>query len=262
MEINSQVLKYRSEESIAILTLSRPASYNGFNHDLTMSFTTALEHARDDDQIRAVVINGDGPGFSAGADLMDFGKATPDEVASYIVNYYAKIVDLVISMPKPVIAAIHGSAAGVATAFALACDFRVMAEDANIRYAFINIGLGPDGGAGWLLARTVGYSKALEIAIEGEKIPAKECLRLGLCNKVTPSGEHLSAAITWAHKLSKRPTFGIGITKASLHHAMDHSLLENIKLEAENQAKALRSLDHQEGIVAFLEKRPPRFIGK
>ncbi len=257
-----QVLHYIKEKQVAIITLQRPDSYNAMNHDITRAMLSSLRDASADINIRAIVLQGSGPGFSAGADLRNFGEQAPDAVTKYIVEYYGEIVRLIMEAPKPVIAAIHGSAAGVATAFALACDFRVMEEGANLRYAFINIGLGPDGGAAWLLARAVGYSKALEIAIHGEKIPAAECFALGLCNKLVPTGEASSAALAWAFALSQRPTLGIAITKQAMHHAANHTLYETIQLEALNQAKALMSQDHQEGVVAFLQKREPNFIGK
>lgn len=176
--------------------------------------------------------------------------------------YYGSIVKKIMTIEKPVIAAINGSVAGVGTAFALACDLRVMADNANIRYAFINIGLGPDGGAGWLLTRAVGYSRAFEIAVEGEKIPAEKCLSLGLCNRVVPEAELGDASLAWAKKLAERPTLGVGITKQALHHATTHTLMETTILEADNQAKALRSHDHSEGLQAFFGKRKPVFIGK
>ena len=167
-----------------------------------------------------------------------------------------------VTLTKPIIGAIHGSAAGGGTALALACDLRVMANNANIRYAFINIGLSTDIGAGWLLTRLVGYSKAFEITIEGEKIRVDECLKLGLTNKVVPPDQLLTAAKIWAHQLANKPTLAIGLTKLNYHHAVNHGLFENIEYEAQNQAKAVKSEDFQEGISAILEKRQPLFKGK
>ena len=129
-------------------------------------------------------------------------------------------------------------------------------------YAFINIGLGPDGGASWLLARQVGYSRALQIAVEGEKIKGEECHRLGLTNKLVEDGEIVASAIDWAHKIAKLPTLAVGITKEDMFHAMDNDLYSTIAYEAERQTAAFASHDLVEGVSAFLQKRKPKFIGK
>ena len=129
-------------------------------------------------------------------------------------------------------------------------------------YAFINIGLGPDGGAGWLLARQVGYSRAFQIAIEGKKITADRCLELGLANKVVSADKLLEEAKNWAQTLAERPTLAVGITKEDLYHAMNHDLYENIVFEADQQTAAFASHDLREGVMAFLQKRKAKFIGK
>ncbi len=250
------------EESVGIITLNRPHSYNAANHDLTTGLLDGLAEFNHDNHVKVIVIHGAGPGFCAGADMKDFGSKDVSQAGEYIVNYYGEIVNRIINSPKLVLGAIHGSAAGVGTAIALACDFRVMEEGANLRFAFINIGLGPDGGAGWLLARAVGYSKALEIAVEGNKIEASTCYQLGLCNKLVPSGQAIGQTKQWAQALALRPPIGVAITKQALHHAYDHSLKETIILEANNQVKALQSRDHQEGVMAFLQKRQPKFLGE
>ena len=169
---------------------------------------------------------------------------------------------LPISIKKPIIGAINGTAAGVGAAFALACDFRVMSKKSGLLYAFINIGLGPDGGASWLLTRQVGYSKALEIAVGGEKILGEECLKLGLTNKLVDEENILSEAKKWGKKLSEKPTLAIGITKQDMFFSMDNDLNDSIAFEAEKQILAFKSNDLMEGVTAFLEKRKPKFLGK
>ena len=258
---NSSV-RYDVEDQVAAITLNRPDRYNSVNHDLVEGLIACLDKARDDKQVRAILITGEGRGFCAGADMADFAGVTPEDVGAYIPTFYGSIVRRIVSIPKPVIAAINGSVAGVGLAFALACDLRVMADNGSMRYAFINIGLGPDGGAGWFLSRLVGYSRAFEIAVEGEKIPAKRCLELGLTNKVVAADDLLEEAHKWAVHLANRPTLGIGITKKALHHATTHTLMETTVLEAENQVRALKSQDHSEGVQAFLQKRQPVFQGK
>src|SRR5690606_18806729 len=135
-------------------------------------------------------------------------------------------------------------------------------ESSALLYAFINIGLGPDGGGSWLLARQVGYSKALQIAVEGKKVTAQECLSLGLTNKlVEDDTDLLSTTKTWAHELAKRPTLAVGITKEDMFYAMGHDLYETIAFEADKQVSTFGSHDFAEGVSAFLEKRPAKFIG-
>lgn len=262
MEFGNGSILLQSKNGVATITLNRPDRYNAVNHDISEGLLAALAEVKKDDDVRAVVLTGAGKGFCAGADMASFGSIDPRDVEDYICMYYGNIVKRIMDLPKPVIAAINGPVAGVGTAFALACDLRVMAESANFRYAFINIGLGPDGGAGWFLSRIVGYSRAFEIAVEGEKIPADRCLELGLTNKVVANEEVQQAAQTWAQKLAQRPTFGVGITKHALQHATTHSLAETTALEAKNQVKAFYSHDHKEGVKAFMEKRQPNFIGK
>ena len=137
-----------------------------------------------------------------------------------------------------------------------------MSNESGILYAFVNIGLGPDGGASWLLARQVGYSRALEIAIRGTKVSATECLALGLSNRLVSQEALLTNAQQWAEALAERPTLAIGIAKEDMFFAMNHSLNDTISFEAEQQVAAFKSHDLKEGVAAFLEKRTPNFLGK
>lgn len=262
MELGNGSIILQHQNGVATITLNRPGRYNAVNHDIAEGLLTALGEIKKDASVRAVVLTGAGKGFCAGADLGVFGNVDPHDVENYICHYYGSIVKQIMDLPKPVIGAINGPVAGVGAAFALACDLRVMAKSASFRYAFINIGLGPDGGAGWFLSRIVGYSRAFEIAVEGEKIPADKCLELGLTNKVVEDEELLPSARNWAEKLALRPTFAVGITKQALQHASTHSLGETTALEAKNQVAALSSHDHKEGVQAFMEKRKPIYKGK
>ena len=260
--VSNNAVIYSKHGKVGFITLNRPDRYNAVNHEMAEGLINALSAIKTDQSIRAAVITGAGRGFCAGADLGDFGKETSMPVEDYIVQYYGTVTRMIMELPIPVIAAINGSVAGVGTAFALACDLRVMGESSSIRYAFINIGLGTDGGAGWFLTRTVGYSRALEIAIEGEKIKAERCYELGMTNKVVLDENILSSASEWAARLADRPTFGVGITKKALQHAMTHTLHETTVEEAHNQKYALQTKDFREGVSAFIEKRKPVFVGE
>ncbi|PHN04695.1 enoyl-CoA hydratase/isomerase family protein [Flavilitoribacter nigricans] len=258
---NSAVL-YHEEGPVAVITLNRPSRYNAFNDALIQGLNTSLDQAAADPNIRVIILRGAGPGFSAGADLGLFAGVTPEQGRDYIKSNYRPLMRKFCDLPKPIIGAIHGTAAGVGCALALACDLRVMTEDASFRYAFINIGLGPDGGAGWFLARAVGYSRAMEIACSGEKIGADRCLELGLTNRIAPVGEMMAFALEWANELAQKAPIALGITKADLQFAIDHTLDETVDFEADQQMAAFSSEDLREGVGAFLAKRPPRFKGK
>lgn len=259
---NNTVL-FEKEGDIGIITLNRPERYNAVTDDVVNGITDAINLIRKDDDIRAVVITGAGKGFCAGADMAVFGQITPEEGRAYITKTYLPFMRTLFTLRKPIIGAINGTAAGVGASIALACDFRVMSESSALLYAFVNIGLGPDGGGSWLLARQVGYSKALQIAVEGKKVRAQECLSLGLTNKLVENDtDLLSTTKTWAHELAKRPTLAVGVTKEDMFYAMGHDLYETIAFEADKQVTTFGSHDFAEGVSAFLEKRPAKFIGK
>ena len=254
---------YKVKNSVAIITLNRPEKYNAVNDSLTESLTIYLTKAKDDSEVRAIVITGSGKGFCAGADMSYFDSDdAPEKRRDYIINTYQPLINMLQQLNKPIIGAINGSAAGVGASLALACDFRVMGPKSSIYFAFINIALGPDGGGSWLLSRLVGYSKALEIAISGKKVFGEECHNLGLTNKLVKDKEVLTRAIEWAEELSKKPTLTIGITKEGMIFSESNSLHDTIAFEAEKQVIAFKTEDHKEGVSAFIEKRIPNFKGK
>lgn len=262
-DTSEPIVKYREEGKVAILTLNRPKRYNAVTTELVIELRAHLQKIRNNDQTRAVVLTGAGKGFCAGADINTFGSLTPEDGRAYLTSVYQPLIRDLFTLKKPVIGAVNGTAAGVGASIALACDLRVMSPQSSILYAFINIGLGPDGGGSWLLARQIGYSRALEIAIEGKKVQAQRCLELGLTNKLVESEEMLlPTALTWAKMLADRPTLAVGITKQDLLFAMSHDIYDTIAYEAEKQAEAFASHDLKEGVMAFMEKRPAVFIGQ
>lgn len=249
--------------NVAVITFDRPDKLNAFSQGLSRAFLSALRNARDDSSVRAVVVTGNGRAFSAGADMAAFSELEEfSDVQDFLLATYRPIVELMTSMPKPIVGAINGPAAGAGASFALACDLRVMSEDAYLMQAFINIGLVPDAGSSWLLARQIGYGRAFEFAIEGTKIDAARCLELGLTNRVVPGDEVLSNAIDWARRLAARPTIAVGLTKRLLHDAAESTLAESVALESDLQRYAMSTDDHAEGVKAFKEKREPNFEGK
>ena len=254
---------YEIKNNVAIITLNRPQKYNAVDDSLTNLLTISLSNAKKDNKVRAIVITGAGNGFCAGADMSYFSsELSPEKRGDYIINTYQPLINTFKQLSKPIIGAINGSAAGVGASLALACDFRVMGPKSSIYFAFINIGLGPDGGGSWLLSRLVGYSKALEIAISGEKVFGEECHKIGLTNKLVEDNCVLSTAIEWAEKLSKKPTLTIGLTKEDIIFSEKNTLNDTIAFEAGQQIKAFKTEDHKEGVRAFIEKRIPNFKGK
>lgn len=258
----SNTVLFKKEGPVGIITLNRPERYNAILPEVTDRLIDIIKEIKDDRQVKAVVLTGAGKGFCAGADMQNFDAASPEELSEGLTLTYQTLLRQFFKLKKPIIGAINGSAAGVGAAIALACDLRVMAPSSSILYAFVNIGLGPDGGAAYFLARQVGYAKAFEIAAEGKKIPAEDCLALGLTNKVVPEKELVSAAVEWGKKLAEKPAIALGILKADLHFAMENSPQDVIAFEAEEQLKGLKSQDFKEGVTAFKEKRTPKFIGK
>ena len=258
-----ETVLYERDAAVATITMNRPERRNALNRALERDLTHALEQIRDDAGVRAVVLTGAGKGFCAGADLTSFPEGlTGERIQRHIVEVYWPIVALLVTMEKPVIAAINGVAAGAGCSVALACDLSVMADDAALLQAFSNIGLIPDAGSSWFLARQVGYHLAYQIAVEGAPVPAMRCLALGLTNKVVSPDQLMPTAQAWAAQLSQRPTLALGLTKQAMHAAMTASLAETAELEAALQARCAESEDFAEGTQAFLEKRKPIFKGR
>jgi 2-(1,2-epoxy-1,2-dihydrophenyl)acetyl-CoA isomerase len=258
-----QTILYESSNGVATITLNRPERRNALTREMLRELYGAFGRAAADSTVRAIVLTGAGKGFCAGQDLSIFdGPASGEQVRTTVLEHYKPVVLRMCTLEKPIIGAIHGAAAGAGASLALACDLRIMADDAYLLQAFSNIGLVPDAGSCWFLARQVGYSRAFEIAAEGERIPAHRCLELGLANRVAPADSLLAEAHTWAHKLAQRPTLALGLTKRAMTAATVQDLERIIDLEAELQVAAAQSDDHREGVAAFLEKRQPVFQGR
>jgi 2-(1,2-epoxy-1,2-dihydrophenyl)acetyl-CoA isomerase len=232
---------------------------NAFDTALRAAVQAAFDRARDDDSVRVVVFTGEGRCFSAGADL----KAGIDrDVAEILQVEYRPIQEAIASLPKPVIAAVPGSAAGIGMSMALQCDLLVMADNAFLLSPFTTISLVPDGGLNWMLVRQLGYRRAFQLSVESERIPAQRCVELGLANRTAPAEELMDAALEWAHALAKRAPLSLAATKKAMRFALDHDWAAAYDMEAELQGELLGTEDNREGISAFLEKRAPEFKGK
>ncbi len=257
----SETALYERHGRVAVVTMNRPEVLNAFNRQLAHDLRDAMTRAAGDREVRAVVLRGADGRFSAGADLKQ-GFPKDRRVEDRINTDFRPTLDMIAGMEKPVIAAVGGPAAGIGLSFALVCDLVVMAEDAYLLSPFAAIGLIPDGGATWLLARQLGYHRAYQLCIESERIGAARCLELGLANHVVAAECLDEAALGWASELAERAPLALARTKLAMRAAMDLSLTQAIAYEAHLQTACLESEDAKEGIAAFLAKRKPEFKGR
>ena len=255
----SDIVKYAQHGATAIITLNRPESMNAFTTDLRKDLSAALQQASADDAIRVVILTGEGRCFSAGADLKDGLKRSVKEM---LLQEYRPVQEAIASMPKPIIAAVPGSAAGIGLSIALQCDLLIMADDAFMLSPFTTISLVPDGGLNWLLVRQLGYRRAFQLSVESERIPADRCIELGLANKTVPADELHDAALQWAQAIEKRAPLSVAATKKLMRFAAENDWGSSFEAEAELQGELVGCDDNREGVLAFFEKRSPEFKGK
>ena len=250
----------------ARLELNRPDRMNAWNNTLGAELRDAVETLAADDEVRAVAITGAGRAFSSGADLKD---ATSDQTAeghpdvySRLTGVYHPIITGIRRMPKPVVAVVNGAAAGIGLSLALACDLIVAAESAYFLLAFVNIGLVPDGGSSLLVPSRIGFARAAELAMLGERLPAPRALDWGLINRVCPDGELASAADELLAALADGPTRSYAGTKRQLNRWLYDRMDDQLEFEARIQQEMAESGDFAEGVAAFAEKRKARFTGR
>lgn len=252
--------KYELEGDVAIVTLNRPDRYNAIDADLSAAVVAGL--ARAGDEARAVVLTGEGKAFCSGADLSGFSaeyEGSGPDLARHLDEEFHPMVSAIASSRVPVVAAVNGVAAGAGMGLALGCDLRVMAESAYFTSAFTAIGLVPDSGTTWLLPHHVGVSLAMEMALTNRRMPAAEAHHRGLCAEVTPDGQVVEKALEFASRLADLPTDALITTRNLIRGSSQLTLAEGLKAEKREQGRLGRTPEHQEGVKAFLEKRPPDF---
>lgn len=261
----SDVLLYDLRDSVATVTLNRPEAMNALDTDLKTALRDTLQQAAEDAEVRAVVLTGTGRAFCVGQDLAQHAHNLESDRAavwSTVPDHYTPIATALATMPKPVVAAVNGAAAGAGAAFSLACDFRIAADTAKFTMAFSAVGLSADSGSSWSLPRLVGLAKAKELLMLPSTIAAEEALLLGLVTEVVPADEVAPRARALALRLAAGPTVAYGAIRRSLAFSAGHGLAES--LEVENQMMNLTggTDDHVGAVRSFLAKEQPSFDGR
>ncbi|TVP44023.1 MAG: enoyl-CoA hydratase/isomerase family protein [Halomonas sp.] len=243
------------ENGIVEVAIARPEVRNALNEETALSLNEALEAVAINEQIRCVILRGEGSSFCAGADLAEFEKATSEPASERLETLFLPALRSLMAMEKPVIAAVSGAAAGIGVSYVLACDMVVMGRSAYLKLAFINIGLIPDGGACWHLVRQLGHAQAFEMAALATPIPSEQCAALGLANRVVEDDQVLDEARTLAQALVAQSAPALSATKRALREAAQRSLSDTMVLEGELQDQCKASDDFQARLVAFRQSR-------
>ncbi len=255
-----ETIRYELGDGVATITLARPESLNALNAAMRGELQAALKAAGRDEAVRAVVLTGEGRGFCSGADLR--GGSGERDFRRVLTNEYHPLITALRELPRPVIAAVNGVAAGAGMSLALACDLVYAADDARFILAFGRIGLVPDSGLTRTLVRGLGRHRAAALIFSGEPLGAAEAQAAGLVNGVVPADQLAETAHAAASTLAAGPTRAIALAKRAINHAEDALLSESLAMEAALQELAGRSEDHAEGVASFTEKREPRFLGR
>jgi 2-(1,2-epoxy-1,2-dihydrophenyl)acetyl-CoA isomerase len=255
-------LRVEIADAVATVTLDRPEALNALTVPLKEELRATFDGFAGDAAVRAVILTGAGRAFCAGQDLRE--RLQPDALplADEIRARYNPLIRAMRDLPKPIVGAINGVAAGAGAALAFACDVRIAAEGASFVLAFGRVGLIPDSGATWLLPRLVGGAKAAELALTDEPLAAADAERFGLVARVVPPDDLLPAARELAGRLAAGAPRAIALTKRALDAGWEADFAAQLETEATFQGEAGATADHAEGIAAFLERRPPRFTGE
>ena len=253
------------ETGVLTITLNRPDKLNAFNPEMHQLLRQALERAHDEDAVRAVLLTGAGRAFCAGQDLSERNVspgAAPLDLAISLGSHYNPLVRRLRELPKPVVCAVNGTAAGAGANIALACDLVIAARSASFVQAFSRIGLLPDSGGTYFLPRLAGSARAMGLALLGDKLSAEDAGRWGLIWKVVEDANLMDECTAAARSLAAGPTKAYGLIKKALYASPSNTLDAQLDLERDLQREAGYSEDYREGVAAFMQKRKPAFRGK
>lgn len=261
-------LQYQTEGPLAILTLDRPAARNAYSSAMVESLVAALDAAERDEQVRAIILTGAGQAFHAGGDLKQMRDATgmfagdPVALRRQYVEGIQRVPRRIALCDKPIVAAINGAAIGAGLDLACMCDLRVAAEGAQLGSTFVKVGLVPGDGGAHVLARAIGFARALELMLTGRVIDAREALAIGLVHRVVEAGAVLDAARQLAGAIALNAPLAVRLTKRAAYRSWDCDLETALELAATYQGMVQNTADHREAVEAILGKRPPAFTGR
>jgi len=264
--MTDQPVLYTVEDGVATITLNRPDAMNSLDVATKVGLRDAVTTAAGDTEVRCVVLTGTGRAFCVGQDLKEhveiLRSGSSDELFRTVPEHYNPIVTAVATMPKPVIAAVNGVAAGAGASLAFACDFRILADTAGFNLAFSGIALSCDTGASWTLPRLVGRAKAIELLYFPRTLPAQESLELGLATRVVPPGDLAAEVRELAGRLAAGPTLSFGAIRRSVTHSAGNDLESSLAFEAEMMALTGATEDHRDAVASFMAKEKPTFQGR
>jgi 2-(1,2-epoxy-1,2-dihydrophenyl)acetyl-CoA isomerase len=261
----ADVLLVDRTDGVATLTMNRPESMNSLSTELKDALVQSLAEVATDNSVRAVVLTGSGRGFCVGQDLSEHVQllqANDPAPLSTVREHYNPIALSLVEMPKPVIAAVNGTAAGAGASFSFACDFRIVSTEAKFLLAFANIGLSLDSGVSWTLPRLIGAGRATELALLGRPLTAEAAERYGLVTQLVPADQVLATAQELAAQLAAGPSVAYAAIKGAMHYGATHTLVEALENEAVLQAAAGATEDHRAAVASFVNKQKPVFVGR
>jgi len=260
--MNYETIEFKLDDHVARITLNRPDRLNSFTAQMHQELRSALADAA---EARVVILTGAGRAFCAGQDLNERSVAADDrpvDLWTTVETGWNPLITALTSMPQPVIAQVNGVAAGAGANLAFACDFVLAASEASFIQSFTKIGLVPDTGGTFFLPRTIGMARATALMMLGTKVTAAEAVAMGLILRAVDGGTLMDEATALAKQLATQPTRGLGLIKRALNASATNGLDEQLALEAQLQAEAGSTADYREGVKAFIEKRPPVFVGR
>lgn len=262
----SEPVLYDVADGVATVTLNRPEAMNSLDIPAKVALLEAITRAAEDDAVRCLVLTGSGRAFCVGQDLKEhitiLAEGSSDALFRTVPEHFNPMVTAIATMPKPVVAAVNGVAAGAGASLAFACDIRVLADTAGFNLAFAGIGLSCDTGSSWTLPRLVGRAKALDLLYFPRTVPAQESLELGLATKVVPAGDLADEVLTLSRRLAAGPTAAYGAMRRSVAFAEGHDLPAALEFEEQMMTSTGSSEDHRNAVDAFIAKQKPVFNGR